>query len=149
MYIVSACLLGENVKYSGGNNYSETVCRFLEDKEYCPVCPEVAGGLSVPRTPCERLGDRVVNKLGEDVTLEFLEGARLTEESVLRRYALEDIEGAILKANSPSCGYGTIHDGTFTGPLIERDGVFGERLRALGIRVYNENNITELIGEKI
>lgn len=149
MYIVSACLLGENVKYSGGNNYSETVCRFLEDKEFYPVCPEVAGGLSVPRTPCERLGDRVVNKLGEDVTREFLEGARLTEESVLRRYALEDIEGAILKANSPSCGYGTIHDGTFTGPLIERDGVFGERLRALGIRVYNENNITELIGEKI
>ncbi|MBQ7703512.1 MAG: DUF523 domain-containing protein [Firmicutes bacterium] len=149
MYIVSACLLGENVKYSGGNNLSESVCRFIEDKEYFPVCPEVRGGLSVPREPCERIGERIVNKSGLDVTGEFLEGALLTEQDVLRRYALEDIEGAILKQNSPSCGYGTIHDGTFTGPLVEGDGVFGERLRALGVKVYNENNITELIGEKI
>ena len=149
MYIVSACLLGENVKYSGGNNLSEAVCSFLEDKEYMPVCPEVRGGLTVPREPCERLGDRVVNRSGRDVTREFLEGAALTIEDVLRRYSPEDIEGAILKENSPSCGYGTIHDGTFTGPLVERDGVLGERLRVLGIKVYNENNITELIGEKI
>ncbi len=149
MYIVSACLTGENVKYSGGNNYSSDVCRFLEGREYVTVCPEVMGGLPVPREPSERLGDRVVNILGEDVTGQFLEGAKAAEQYVLRRYASEDIEGAILKENSPSCGYGTIHDGTFTGPLTERDGVFGERMRALGIKVYNENNIIELIGEKI
>ena len=149
MYIVSACLLGENVKYSGGNNLSEAVCRFLEGKEYMLVCPEVRGGLTVPREPSERMGDRIVTKTGLDVTTQFLDGARLTLEDVFMKYSLDEIEAAILKENSPSCGYGTIHDGTFTGPLVERDGVLGERLRALGIKVYNENNIDKLIGEKI
>ena len=62
MYIVSACLLGENVKYSGGNNFTEAVVEFLKDKEFIPVCPEVLGGLTIPREPCERLGDRVISK---------------------------------------------------------------------------------------
>ena len=149
MYIVSACLLGENVKYSGGNNYSEAVCDFLRDKEYILVCPEVRGGLSTPREPSERVGNKVINKIGEDVTREFLEGARLSEEDVFKRYAIEDIEGAILRRNSPSCGYGQIYDGTFTGTVTEGNGVFAERLKALGIKVFNDNNIQELIGEKI
>ena len=149
MYIVSACLLGKNVKYSGGNNLSEAVCSFLEGKEFIPVCPEVRGGLSVPRDPCERVGDRILTKTGRDVTFQFLDGARLSLEDVFMKYSLGEIEAAILKENSPSCGYGTIHDGTFRGPFVKRDGVLGERLRALGIKVYNENNIVELIGEKI
>ena len=138
MYIVSSCLLGENVKYSGGNNFTEAVAEFLKDKEVVPVCPEVAGGLSVPREPCERLGDRVINKSGEDVTEAFHEGARRCMESILETWKPEDIEGAILKARSPSCGSEVIYDGTFQGVKIPGDGVFAELLKSKGIRVMTE-----------
>lgn len=143
MYIVSACLLGENVKYSGGNNYTEAVERFLEDKSFVAVCPEVAGGLSVPRDPCERLGDRVVNKSGEDVTEAFFKGARRCLEMAEKIAGDEAIEGAILKAGSPSCGSGVIYDGTFSGTKIPGNGVFSETLRSKGINVMTELDFTE------
>ncbi len=143
MYIVSACLLGENVKYSGGNNYTETVAEFLKDKEYIPVCPEVLGGLTIPREPCERLGDRVINKSGLDVTEAFHKGARRCLENVLEKVKPEDIEGAILKARSPSCGSEVIYDGTFTGVKIPGDGVFTELLKSKGIRVMTELDFEE------
>ena len=138
MYIVSACLLGENVKYSGGNNYTQAVVDFLKDKEYVPVCPEFTGGLPIPRYPCERLGDRVINTQGEDLTEAFHTGAVRCLEMVLERCTLEDIEGAILKARSPSCGSGVIYDGTFQGIKIPGDGVFSELLKSKGIRVMTE-----------
>ena len=138
MYIVSACLLGENVKYSGGNNFTEVVVEFLKDKEFIPVCPEVLGGLTIPREPCERLGDRVINKLGLDVTEAFHKGAERCLEGVLEKASPEDVEGAILKARSPSCGSGVIYDGTFSGVKIPGDGVFAELLKAKGIRVMTE-----------
>ena len=138
MYIVSACLLGENVKYSGGNNYTETVAEFLKDKEFIPVCPETAGGLPIPRLPSERQGDRIVSKAGEDVTEAFLKGARRCLESVLEKAGDEEIEGAILKARSPSCGSGVIYDGTFSGVKIPGDGVFAALLKERGIEVMTE-----------
>ena len=138
MYIVSACLLGDNVKYNGGNNFTEAVKEFLKDKEYLAVCPEVRGGLDVPRHPCERLGERVVNKVGEDVTEAFFKGAEACLNDVLEMWNLEDIEGAILKYRSPSCGSGIIYDGTFSGVKIVGDGVFSELLKSKGIRVLSE-----------
>ena len=138
MYIVSACLLGENVKYSGGNNYHQGVIDFLKDKDILPICPETAGGLSIPRLPCERLGDRVVNKAGLDVTEAFHEGARRCWETILNEWSQKDIEGAILKARSPSCGAGVIYDGTFQGVKIPGDGVFTELLKSKGIKVMTE-----------
>ncbi len=138
MYIVSACLLGQNVKYSGGNNYTPEVEAFIKGKSFVPICPEVFGGLTIPREPCERLGDRVVNKVGEDVTKEFFEGARRCFEKVLEAAGDEEIEGAILKARSPSCGSEVIYDGTFTGTKIPGDGVFTELLRSKGIPVKTE-----------
>lgn len=138
MYIVSACLLGQNVKYNGGNNYTEAVEEFLKDKSFIPICPEVYGGLTIPREPCERIGDKVVNKAGEDVTKEFFEGARRCWEAVLEAAGDEEIEGAILKARSPSCGSEVIYDGTFTGTKIPGDGVFTELLRSKGIPVKTE-----------
>ena len=138
MYIVSACLLGENVKYSGGNNYTEAVEKFLKDKSFIAICPEVYGGLTIPREPCERVGDRVLNKVGEDVTREFFEGARRCWEAVLEKAGHEEIEGAILKARSPSCGSEVIYDGTFSGTKIPGDGVFTELLKAKGITVKTE-----------
>ena len=138
MYIVSSCLLGENVKYTGGNNFTEAVAEFLRDKEFVPVCPEVAGGLSVPREPCERLGDRVINKSGQDVTDTFREGARRCLDMILKNWESEEIEGAILKARSPSCGSEVIYDGTFKSVKIPGDGVFAELLKSEGIRVMTE-----------
>ena len=143
MYIVSACLLGENVKYSGGNNFTEAVVEFLKDKEFIPVCPEVLGGLTIPREPCERLGDRVINKSGADVTEAFHEGAGRCLENVLEKVSLGDIEGAILKARSPSCGSEVIYDGTFSGAKIQGDGVFTELLKSKGIKVMTELDFDE------
>lgn len=138
MYIVSACLLGENVKYNGGNNLTGPVVEFLKDKEYITVCPETAGGLPIPRVPSERLKDRVIARDGKDVTEEFLSGAQRCFDEVLKRVGLKEIEGAILKAKSPSCGSGTIYDGSFSGVTVPGDGVFTELLKSKGIRVMTE-----------
>lgn len=143
MYIVSACLLGENVKYSGGNNFTEAVVEFLKDKEFIPVCPEVLGGLTIPREPCERLGDRVINKSGVDVTEAFHKGAGRCLENVLKKVSPGDIEGAILKARSPSCGSEVIYDGTFSSTKIPGDGVFTELLKSKGIKVMTELDFEE------
>ncbi len=141
--LVSACLLGVNCKYSGGNNLAEGMEKALIAKGIgiVPVCPECMGGLPTPRVPAERVGDRVMNKVGEDVTAAFMMGAQLALEAAEEhgcRYA-------ILKKNSPSCGCGTIYDGTFTGTLTERDGVTAELLKQQGIAVYNEETWSELL----
>lgn len=140
MYIVSACLLGINCKYSGGNNKCEKVLDFLEDKEYIAVCPEKAGGLSVPRDPAERINDLVISNKGRDVTKEYNDGAIISFENAISfsKELGEEIEGAILKANSPSCGVGEIYDGTFSGILIEGNGVFTDKLLKYGIDVKTE-----------
>lgn len=146
MYLISACLLGENCKYSGGNNLTDWVAAFAKEHSCMPVCPEVAGGLSVPRHPCEIREDAaggntaVVNDIGEDVTAAFESGAEETLRAAQKeaRARGEKIEGAILKKNSPSCGSGSIYDGTFSHTLICGDGIFVRRLREIGIPVWNE-----------
>lgn len=143
MYLVSACLLGQDSKYNGGNNRNEAVIRFAERHSVFPVCPETTGGLPVPRPPAERVGKRVVNREGEDVTVQFLAGARSTLSIALAEAERrgERLEGAILKANSPSCGSGVIYDGTFTGNIIDGNGCFTELLNELGIKVITEKEL--------
>ena len=140
MYLVSACLLGQDTKYNGGNNRNEAVIEFAEKHSVFPVCPESRGGLPVPRPPAERVGDRVINREGEDVTGMFLAGARSSLAIALSEAERrgEKIEGAILKANSPSCGSGLIYDGSFTGTTVRGDGCFTELLKELGIKVRSE-----------
>lgn len=135
--MISACLLGVNCKYDGGNNRlpDETIGKLVSQYELIPVCPECYGGLTTPRTPSERLGDRVVSKTGVDVTAQFNKGA----EAALYLARLFNVKTAILKANSPSCGIGTIYDGTFTGTLAGGDGVTAELLKTHGIKIMNEN----------
>jgi len=139
MILVSACLLGENCKYSGGNNRREEVCRFLDGKEYVPFCPEQAGGLPTPRLPSERRDGRVFSSAGEDVTESFLLGAERTLELCRR----EGVGLAILKQGSPSCGSRYIYDGSFSGVKIPGEGVTAELLRKNGIRVVSEEEIEE------
>ena len=143
LYIVSRCLLGVNCKYNGGNNRNPDVIQFCEGRAYVTVCPECRGGLPVPRTPSERIGDRVIDRDGVDRTDAFRCGAARSLEDV-RVYAAANgcrIAGAVLKANSPSCGVGTIYDGTFTGTKTTGDGVFTALLREEGIPVYTENDV--------
>ncbi|MBQ4092508.1 MAG: DUF523 domain-containing protein [Firmicutes bacterium] len=137
MILVSACLMGENCKYSGSNNRNEDVISFLEDKEYLCVCPEVFGGLKTPRPPAEIIGDRVVDQTGKDVTKEFHLGA----EKTLSLAKEHDIDFCILKANSPSCGFGAIYDGTFSGKKINGNGVTVDLLLKNGFKVVSEKNI--------
>lgn len=140
MIIVSACLLGENCKYNGGNNYTEWVDNLGMKHSISMVCPEVLGKLLVPRPAAELKDGRVINERGEDVTSVFEEGARIayTRAVVAAKSIGEEIEYAVLKSNSPSCGKGTVYDGTFTGGLTEGNGIFAQLLMDKGIKVYTE-----------
>ena len=76
--LISACLLGSNCKYNGGNNYHPLTEKLREKYTLVPVCPEAFGGLAVPHEPSERVGDRVLSRTGEDVTAAFRRGAEKT-----------------------------------------------------------------------
>lgn len=140
MFIISGCLLGHNCKYNGGNNRNEAVIEFCQNHEYITVCPESAANLPLPRPPAEKVGSRIMSKDGDDLTEKFLKGAEISLKTCMQLAALknEPIEGAILKANSPSCGAGKIYDGTFSGRLVEGNGVFATMLKAQGIEVITE-----------
>ncbi|MBE6030537.1 MAG: DUF523 domain-containing protein [Clostridiales bacterium] len=144
MVIISACLLGHDCKYSGGNNFCEGIAELAKKESICLVCPETAGELPVPRPPAEIIGDKVIDKNGKDVTENFVRGSELCLEKILKeaKDRGEEIEKAILKARSPSCGAGLIYDGTFSGVTVEGNGIFADMLVKMGIPVYNEENYT-------
>lgn len=143
--LVSACLLGVACRYDGASKgLSEDVLRALMARHtLVPVCPEQLGGLPTPRTPAERIEDRVMTKDGRDVTAEYRHGA----EQALHLARLCGCKIALLKERSPSCGSGTIYDGTFTGGLTAGDGVTAALLRENGITVYGESEIGRLLEE--
>lgn len=135
--LVSACLLGVDCKYNGGNNYNDKVVEYLKDKEVIPICPEIMGGLSTPRYPSERVSNKVINNQNIDVTNEYIKGA----EQALKLAKLFNVKKALLKAKSPSCGNGKIYDGTFTNTLIDGKGITTELLESNGIEVITEQNL--------
>lgn len=139
--LISACLLGCRCRYDGASKTQPWAAALAERYELVPVCPEQLGGLPTPRPPSERQGDRVVTREGGDVTAQYRRGA----EEALRLADLLGCEAALLKERSPSCGSGTVYDGTFTGTLTAGDGVTAELLRAHGIPVYGESRIEELL----
>lgn len=145
--------MGENCRYNGGNNFNPWVLDFAKDKNIISVCPEVLGGMDVPRIPCEQRGEKVYNKEGEDVTHHFIEGAELAYCLSLEYSKLldDELEGAVLKANSPSCGCGYIYDGTFTGTKIKGNGFFAKKLLSSNIPVATEEdgeNFIKILKEK-
>ena len=139
--LISACLLGENCKYSGGNNYCHEVEQLRERYDLIPVCPERDGGLPTPRVPSERQGERVVNREGEDVTVQFRRGAELALRTALEN----NCSCALFKERSPSCGCGTIYDGTFTGTVTEGDGITAELLKQYHIAILGESRVADLL----
>ena len=141
MILVSACLVGINCKYNGGNNYNKKIFELVKKGEAIPICPEQLGGLQTPRIPSEiKIIDgkrHVINKEGEDVTQNFEKGA----EEVLELAKKLNIKKAILQPRSPSCGVGKIYSGNFNGELIEGNGILAELFIKNGIEVINPDEL--------
>lgn len=138
--LVSACLLGISCRYDGKSKPHPAVLALQGQHQLIPVCGEIFGGLPTPRTPAERVGDRVLTEDGRDVTQEYHRGA----EEVLALARRLDCKVALLKERSPSCGTGEIYDGSFTHTLTAGDGVTAELLRANGIAVFGESRLADL-----
>lgn len=140
MYLVSSCLAGINCRYDGKNSENIDIVELVNQGQAIPVCPEVFGKLPIPRPCCEIVDDhhmkKVMSRDGKDLTKEYYDGA----EKALSIAKTLDIKKAILKSKSPSCGCGLIYDGTFSGNLIEGNGLTAELLMKNGIEVYTEND---------
>ncbi len=148
MKIVSACLLGIRCAWDGKARYkNKRVIELLRKETLIPLCPEQLGGLATPREFQEiekGNGDdvldgrsRVKNKIGQDVTRQFTRGAK----EALRIARQFNIKEFIAKSRSPSCGCGSIYDGSFSKRLIKGDGVTVALFKRNGIKVISENNI--------
>lgn len=139
--LVSACLLGVPCRYDGKNVPSEAVRALADSFRLIPVCPEVLGGLPVPREPMEIQNGRVTGRSGADGTAAYREGAQKAL-ALAKRYGCR---AALLKERSPSCGKGRIHNGNFDGGLIPGNGVAAALLLENGIAVFGENEIEKLL----
>ncbi|MFH1978563.1 MAG: DUF523 domain-containing protein [Candidatus Aenigmatarchaeota archaeon] len=137
MKLCSACLLGVKCRYNGKDKADEKILELSKKEELIPVCPEQLGGLSTPREPAERKGDRMITISGKDVTENFERGA----EETLRIAKMMGVKEAILKQKSPSCGCGKVYDGTFTGKIIKEDGITASLLKRNGIKVMSEEDL--------
>lgn len=147
--LVSACLLGMACRYDGKSKPNEAVLRLLENNSdeirLIPICPEQLGGLPTPRVPSEKAGEKVINRVGIDVTVQYQKGAK----EALKLAKLYHCESAILKERSPSCGRGEIYDGSFTKTLISGDGTTAELLKQNGIRVIGESEVRLFARENV
>lgn len=138
--LVSACLLGLNCRYSGDGKHIKELEELKRKVHLIPVCPEQLGGLPTPRNPVELKLGKAFDKEGRDCTEQFCKGA----EEVCKLAEYFECTAAILKANSPSCGYGQIYDGSFQGKLIQGNGMTAEMLVKRGVKIFSEKNLEEL-----
>ena len=135
--LVSACLLGENCKYDGGNNYSTAVAEYIKGKEVLPVCPEMMAGLGCPRTPIEIVNGVVMDSNGNCVDTAI----RGAVAKAMEQIAGEEIDCAILQSRSPTCGVNQIYDGSFSRKRISGSGVFAQALKDAGIKVIDVEDL--------
>jgi len=135
--LVSACLLGENCKYNGGNNYNQNVVDYCKEHEVVSVCPEIMAGLGAPRDSAELVEGIVKTKNGRDIDDEFRRGVTLAMEYVRK----ENIDLAVLQSRSPTCGVNQIYDGSFQGQLIQGKGIFTAALEEDGYRVMDAEDL--------
>jgi uncharacterized protein YbbK (DUF523 family) len=146
MFLISGCLIGINCKYNGSNNKNREVVELVKKGLAVPFCPEQLGGLPTPRYASEiQQGSgedvlegraRVINQIGQDVTENFKRGA----EEALKLAKILGTKFAILKSKSPSCGYGKIYDGSFSGVLVDGNGVTAALFLKNGIKVITEKD---------
>lgn len=141
--VCSACLLGTDCKYNGGNNYSEKLVSFITEQgaQVIPVCPEVMGGLPTPRVPSEIRDGRVYNRNGEDVHEAFTAGA----QQALQVVKDENPDRIILQSRSPSCGCKEVYDGTFCGKRVKGQGIFAQVLLKEGYQPDDIEDLEEVV----
>ncbi len=139
--LISACLTGKNTKYDGSNNYNTLIDKLLEKYDLVPFCGEVEGGLKIPRRPCEIKNNKVINDENKDMTYHYNLGAY----KALNICKYLNIKIAILKENSPMCGVNHIYDGTFSHTKINGQGILTSLLIKNDIKVYNEDQIEQLL----
>ena len=144
--LISSCLYGEYVRYDGNHNKIriELLDTLKIKYNLFHFCPEVEGGLSIPRVPCEIKTFNpltIIDKNGKNQTKAFLKGA----EKTVRLCIKNNITKAILKANSPSCSSKFIYDGTFSSIKVKGLGVTVQLLKENGIDVFDEYEIEKLL----
>lgn len=146
-YIVSACLAGRPCRFDGGHCLEGRIAELVRQGEAIPVCPEVLGGQSVPREPCEiqrseGLPLTIISRSGQDFSAAYYAGAGrallIAEKNSITR--------AILKTRSPSCGFGVVYDGTFSGKLVPGNGITAGLLHTRGFRIFTEQNLPPELG---
>ena len=135
--LVSGCLLGENCKYNGGNNYNPRVVEFLKDKEVISICPEMMAGMGCPRNPIEIVDGVLTDCHGKNVDSLI----RKSVMEIMERIRDEEIQCAVLQSRSPTCGVNQVYDGTFSGKLIPGSGVFAKSLMDAGYLVIDVEDI--------
>lgn len=136
---ISKCLCGYDCTYRGNSNRIEALELIDKKGEAVLICPEVLGGLSIPRNPVEIVSEEplcVETVNGKNVTKEYVEGAQRALD-ILKAF---DIDYVILKSRSPSCGLNHIYDGSFSHRVIDADGIFVRLLKKEGYKIYTEEN---------
>ena len=136
--LVSGCLLGENCKYNGGNNYNPRIVEFLKDKEVISICPEMMAGMGCPRNPIEIVDGVLTDCHGKNVDSLI----RKSVMEIMERIRDEEIQCAVLQSRSPTCGVNQVYDGTFSGKLIPGSGIFAKSLMDAGYLVIDGEDIS-------
>ena len=131
--LVSACLLGENCKYNGGNNFAPAVAEYVKDKDVLTICPEMVAGMGCPRTPIEIVNGVLMDRNGNNVDDAMRKAVMLAMDMIQK----ENIHCAILQSRSPTCGVNQVYDGTFSGKLIDGSGIFARALKDAGYQVLD------------
>lgn len=135
--IVSACLLGENCKYNGGNNYSAAVAEFVKDKEVLAICPEMMAGMRCPRTPIEIVDGVLMDRDGNNVDAAMRKAVADAMELIRK----EDIQCAVLQSRSPTCGVNQVYDGSFSGKLVSGSGILAQALKDAGYQTIDAEDL--------
>lgn len=137
--LVSSCLLGIKCRYDGNCATNEKVLKLKEKYNLIPICPELLGGLPVPRDCCELIDNKVITNKGIDVTKQFKSGADYALQIAKRGHC----EYAILKQNSPSCGFGKVYDGTFSGNIVEGKGIAAKLFEENGLKIISDDELSD------
>ena len=149
--LVSACLMGQAVRYDGSDKRSHhrIVQRWMSEGRIVSVCPEVAGGMPIPRPAAEIVGGagwsvlagsaKVMDAAAHDVSSAFVQGA----QQALAIATKKGIRIAVLKEGSPSCGSSFIYDGTFSGNKLADMGVTAALLQQAGLHVFSEDQLEQ------